>query len=101
MGEVEVHVVLDRIDGILDGLPVASCLMLAALCHGKSVETIEGLEKNGKLHPVQIGLTLLPVTIESFESYEDIALNAIKLEWARSHGMISGPRLTIRLDCCW
>jgi aerobic carbon-monoxide dehydrogenase small subunit len=38
---------------IVDGVAIDSCLMLAAQCHGKKVETIEGLEKDGVLHPVQ------------------------------------------------
>jgi aerobic carbon-monoxide dehydrogenase small subunit len=38
---------------IVDGVAVDSCLMLAAQCHGKKVETIEGLERDGVLHPVQ------------------------------------------------
>ncbi|MHC4660594.1 MAG: molybdopterin cofactor-binding domain-containing protein [Planctomycetota bacterium] len=38
---------------IMDGKPVASCLVLASRCDGKKVDTIEGLEKNGNLHPIQ------------------------------------------------
>jgi carbon-monoxide dehydrogenase small subunit len=38
---------------IVDGRLVSSCLTLAAGCHGKNIETIEGLEKDGKLHPLQ------------------------------------------------
>jgi carbon-monoxide dehydrogenase small subunit len=39
---------------LLDGLPVSSCLVLAADAHGKEITTIEGLESsNGELHPVQ------------------------------------------------
>ena len=38
---------------IVDGKRVLSCLTLAASCEGKSVTTIEGLAKNGELHPVQ------------------------------------------------
>ena len=37
----------------MDGERVLSCLTLAAGCEGRSVTTIEGLAKNGKLHPVQ------------------------------------------------
>ncbi len=29
---------------LVDGVPVLSCIMLAALCHGKSITTVEGLE---------------------------------------------------------
>ncbi len=38
---------------ILDGRPVYSCLTLAVACDGRSVETIEGLARDGDLHPVQ------------------------------------------------
>lgn len=38
---------------IVDGRAVDSCLMLAAQCHEKHVVTIEGLETDGKLDPVQ------------------------------------------------
>ncbi len=39
----------------LDGAPVKSCTVLAVQADGKSVTTIEGLSKNGELHPVQEG----------------------------------------------
>lgn len=38
---------------ILDGLPVNSCLVLAAQADGCTVETIEGLESEAGLHPIQ------------------------------------------------
>ena len=38
---------------IVDGQLVSSCLTLAAGCQGKKIETIEGLGRNGDLHPVQ------------------------------------------------
>ena len=38
---------------ILDGLAVKSCVTLAAQCDGKRIITIEGLEQNGELHPLQ------------------------------------------------
>jgi carbon-monoxide dehydrogenase small subunit len=37
----------------LDGQPVASCLVLAMQARGRSVLTIEGLGKQGALHPLQ------------------------------------------------
>jgi carbon-monoxide dehydrogenase small subunit len=37
----------------LDGRAVKSCTVLAAQANGARVTTIEGLAKNGKLHPVQ------------------------------------------------
>ena len=37
----------------VDGQPVASCLMLAMQARGRSVRTIEGLARNGTLHPLQ------------------------------------------------
>ena len=38
---------------IVDGRLVSSCLTLAVGCHNKNIETIEGLAKDGKLHPLQ------------------------------------------------
>jgi len=38
---------------MVDGRRVLSCLTLAATCEGKSVTTIEGLSKDGELHPMQ------------------------------------------------
>lgn len=38
---------------LLDGKPVLSCLTLAAEAEGRDVQTIEGVAKNGQLHPVQ------------------------------------------------
>jgi len=38
---------------LVDGKAVKSCTMLAVQADGMSVTTIEGLAKNGELHPVQ------------------------------------------------
>ena len=38
---------------LLDGRPFKSCCMLAAQADGKSILTVEGLERNGVLHPMQ------------------------------------------------
>jgi carbon-monoxide dehydrogenase small subunit len=38
---------------LVDGALVKSCLMLAVQAHERQVTTIEGLAKNGGLHPVQ------------------------------------------------
>nr|WP_245757598.1 (2Fe-2S)-binding protein [Amycolatopsis xylanica] len=37
----------------VDGRRVLSCLTLAAAADGKKVTTVEGLERDGELHPVQ------------------------------------------------
>jgi aerobic carbon-monoxide dehydrogenase small subunit len=37
----------------LDGISVKSCSILAAHCEGKEVLTIEGLARDGSLHPMQ------------------------------------------------
>jgi aerobic-type carbon monoxide dehydrogenase small subunit (CoxS/CutS family) len=38
---------------LLDGQPVYSCSQLAVWADGRSVETVEGLKRNGKLDPLQ------------------------------------------------
>lgn len=38
---------------IVDGRLVSSCLTLAVACRGKEITTIEGLAKDGQLHPLQ------------------------------------------------
>src|SRR6266850_9576 len=40
---------------LMDGLPIYSCLMLALDAIGHKITTVEGLEKDGILHPVQQG----------------------------------------------
>jgi len=39
----------------LDGEPVKSCTVLAAMAGGHEVRTVEGLERDGRLDPVQQG----------------------------------------------
>jgi aerobic-type carbon monoxide dehydrogenase small subunit (CoxS/CutS family) len=38
---------------LLDGRTIYACMALAIECEGRLIETIEGLEKNGQLHPIQ------------------------------------------------
>lgn len=38
---------------IVDGKPVRSCLVLTLEVEGANVETVEGLKKDGNLHPLQ------------------------------------------------
>ncbi len=38
---------------LMDGQPVRSCITLALEAEGASITTIEGLAREGKLHPVQ------------------------------------------------
>jgi len=38
---------------LVDGEPINSCIMLGVEAHGKEIETIEGLSKDGRLHPLQ------------------------------------------------
>ena len=38
---------------LMDGRPVKSCTVFAVQANGKQLMTIEGLEQDGKLHPLQ------------------------------------------------
>ena len=38
---------------LINGKPVNSCLILIPQVEGKEIETIEGLNQNGELHPLQ------------------------------------------------
>ena len=38
---------------LLDGAPIRSCLMLAVQANGHEVMTVEGLARNGAMHPLQ------------------------------------------------
>ncbi len=40
---------------LLDGKPVKSCTIFAVQANGKEIRTVEGLEQNGELHPIQEG----------------------------------------------
>ena len=40
---------------LVDGEPVKSCTMLAAMADGHEVRTVEGMERDGQLDPVQQG----------------------------------------------
>jgi carbon-monoxide dehydrogenase small subunit len=41
----------------VDGKAVKSCTLLAVQAHGSSIVTIEGIAKNGQLHPLQESFT--------------------------------------------
>jgi carbon-monoxide dehydrogenase small subunit len=40
---------------LLDGRPIKSCTVFAVQAHGKEIMTVEGLEQDGRLHPLQEG----------------------------------------------
>lgn len=40
---------------LLDGKPVKSCTVFAVQANGSDVMTVEGLEQDGKFHPIQDG----------------------------------------------
>jgi aerobic carbon-monoxide dehydrogenase small subunit len=42
----------------LDGEPVKSCAVLAAMAHGHEVRTVEGLANGPQLDPVQVGFNV-------------------------------------------
>ena len=41
----------------LDGRPVKSCTVFAVQANGRAVSTVEGLEQDGALHPIQEAFT--------------------------------------------
>ncbi len=38
---------------IMNGVPILSCMTLAVRCHNSTITTVEGLSKDGTLHPLQ------------------------------------------------
>jgi aerobic carbon-monoxide dehydrogenase small subunit len=40
---------------LMNGKPVKSCTVLAVMCEGHEIRTVESLERNGELDPVQQG----------------------------------------------
>jgi carbon-monoxide dehydrogenase small subunit len=40
---------------LMDGKPVKSCTILAAMCEGHEIHTVESLATNGDLDPIQAG----------------------------------------------
>ena len=40
---------------LLEGTPIKSCTVFAVQAHNRQIMTVEGLEQNGKLHPLQEG----------------------------------------------
>lgn len=40
---------------LLDGVPIKSCTMFAVQGNGQAITTVEGLARNGDLHPLQAG----------------------------------------------
>ena len=40
---------------LMDGKPVKSCTTLAAMCVGHEISTVESLERDGRLDPIQQG----------------------------------------------
>jgi carbon-monoxide dehydrogenase small subunit len=40
---------------LVNGVPAKSCTLLAAQVDGAEIQTVEGLEQDGKLHPIQEG----------------------------------------------
>jgi carbon-monoxide dehydrogenase small subunit len=40
---------------LMDGDPIKSCTTLAVMCEGHEIRTVESLERNGQLDPIQQG----------------------------------------------
>ncbi len=47
---------------LVNGEPVLSCLLLAADIQGKTIDTVEGLQRNNALHPLQAAFADLGAT---------------------------------------
>lgn len=47
---------------IVDGRPILSCLMLGLECEGAEVTTVEGLQTDARLHPLQTAFADLGAT---------------------------------------
>ena len=65
---------------LLDGRTVNACILLAAQCQGREVLTIEGLGREGQLHPLQLAFIdhgsvqcgyCIPAMILSAKAYLD------------------------------
>jgi carbon-monoxide dehydrogenase small subunit len=66
----------------VDGTPVKSCTMLAAMASGHEVRTVEGLEQNGELDPIQQGF----MSEHGLQCGENI-VRAIR--WAADHPRVA------------
>ena len=46
---------------LMDGRPVKSCTVFAVQANGRQLMTVEGLEQDDKLHPLQESLSLIHI----------------------------------------
>src|SRR4029453_17690989 len=67
----------------VDGTPVKSCTMLAAMASGHEVRTVEGMEQDGELDPIQQGFS---GNLVRCTGYENI-VRAVR--WAADHPRVA------------
>ena len=85
---------------IVDGKPVCSCLVLAVEADGAAVQTIEGLGRNGNLHPLQESFVILDrelvdylSRLEEFPVLRNLkTLDPIEETWIDAKGVLRTDR---------
>ena len=68
----------------VDGKATRSCVILAAMCEGHEIRTVESLERDGQLDPVQVGCR----SLRAGEREGETASGHAGDEHERSSGMI-------------
>src|SRR5437667_427463 len=59
---------------LIDGAPQLSCLVLAAECEGRAVETVEGLSRGAELHPLHAHALIEEIDTEKAKQHPGVHL---------------------------